>query len=220
MDAVPAETVEGKSVKSQSMRVTLLLLMAAGFLLLAGCSSAPTMSASAAQLAPMTHYKIGAGDTLEIFVRNNPKLTIAVPVRPDGRISIPMVQSVMAAGKTPDKLASDLENALGQYIRDPKVTVIVKSFVGAFDQQVRVVGQATTPKAVPYRRGMTLLDVMIRVGGMTKFADGNDAKIVRHLPDGRETTIPVRLGDLMNGKVEDNKAMYPGDILIIPQSMF
>lgn len=206
-------------MKLQSLKVTPLLIMVAGFLLLAGCGSAPTMSPSVAS-APMTHYKIGAGDTLEIFVRNNPKLTIAVPVRPDGRISIPLVQSAMAAGKTPDQLSSDLETALSQYIRSPKVTVIVKSFVGAFDQQVRVVGQATTPKAVPYRRGMTLLDVMIRVGGMTKFADGNDAKIVRHLPNGQETTIPVKLSDLMNGKVEYNEAMYPGDILIIPQSMF
>jgi polysaccharide export outer membrane protein len=98
--------------------------------------------------------------------------------------------------------------------------VIVKRFVGTYSQQVRVVGQATTPKAVPYRSGMTLLDVMIDVGGLTKFASGNKAKIVRRLPDGSEKSVPVRLGDLMNGAVKDNVAMHPGDILIIPQSMF
>ncbi|HET7300497.1 MAG TPA: XrtA/PEP-CTERM system exopolysaccharide export protein [Oleiagrimonas sp.] len=206
-------------MKSLSLHVIPLLFAAAGLLLLAGCGSAPTYPSVAAS-APTTHYEIGAGDTLEIFVRNNPKLTTSVPVRPDGRISIPLVQSVMAAGKTPEQLASDLEKALGQYIRSPMVTVIVKGFVGAFDQQVRVVGQATTPKAVPYRRGMTLLDVMIKVGGMTKFADGNDAKIVRRLSNGQETTIPVHLADLMDGDVKYNKAMHPGDILIIPQSMF
>lgn len=218
MGAVPAETLEEKPVKSHSLKVILLLVMASGLLLLAGCGTTPTYDPAAS--APMTHYEIGAGDTLEIFVRNNPNLTTSVPVRPDGRISIPLVQSVMAAGKTPEQLASELETALGQYIRSPMVTVIVKGFVGAFDQQVRVVGQATTPKAVPYRRGMTLLDVMIRVGGMTKFADGNDAKIIRRLSNGQEKTIRVRLADLMDGEVKYNQAMHPGDILIIPQSMF
>ena len=143
-----------------------------------------------------------------------------MPVRPDGRISIPLVQSTMAAGKTPDELADSLEKALSRYIRSPLVTVIVKNFVGAYSQQVRVVGQAATPKAVPYRSGMTLLDVMIDVGGLTKFAAGNNAKIIRRLPDGSEQAIPVRLGDLMNGAINDNVRMHPGDILIIPQSLF
>jgi polysaccharide export outer membrane protein len=143
-----------------------------------------------------------------------------VPVRPDGRISIPLVQSIVAAGKTPDELAGDLEKELSRYIRAPLVTVIVKNFVGAYSQQVRVVGQATTPKAVPYRSGMTVLDVMIDVGGLTKFAAGNSAKIIRHLPDGTEQTIPVRLGELMDGAIKYNVVMRPGDILIIPQSLF
>jgi len=108
---------------------------------------------------------------------------------------------------------------LSRYVRSPLVTVIVKSFVGAYSQQVRVVGQATMPKAVPYRSGMTLLDVMIEVGGLTKFAAGNGAKVARRLPDGNEQTIPVRLDDLMNGAIKYNMAMYPGDILIIPQSL-
>lgn len=195
-------------------------MMAAGLLLLGACSTAPTVTHMAsASPAPMEHYIIGPGDSLEIFVRDNPTLSTTVPVRPDGRISIPLVQSIMAAGETPEELAGNLEKALSSYIRAPLVTVIVKSFVGAYSQQVRVVGQAAVPKAVPYRSGMTLLDVMIDVGGLTKFAAGNAAKIVRRLPDGNEQTIPVRLGDLMNGTIKDNVVMQPGDILIIPQSL-
>jgi len=196
------------------------LIMATGLLLLGGCATTPTVSNVTSAAPPVEHYIIGPGDSLEIFVRDNPGLTTTVPVRPDGRISIPLVQSIMAAGRTPDELADDLQKALGRYIRSPLVTVIVKSFVGAYSQQVRVVGQAATPKAVPYRSGMTLLDVMIDVGGLTKFASGNSAKIVRRLPDGSEQTIPVRLGDLMNGTIKDNVRMHPGDILIIPQSLF
>lgn len=201
-------------------RTFVIALVVVGTLVLAGCSSAPVAN-EAAMVAPTVEpYIIGPGDSLEIFVRDNPNLTTTVPVRPDGRISIPLVQSIMAAGKTPDELANDLQKALSQYIRYPLVTVIVKSFVGAYSQQVRVVGQAATPKAVPYRSGMTLLDVMIDVGGLTKFADGNDAKIIRHLADGSEITIAVRLGDLMNGAIKYNVHMHPGDILIIPESLF
>ena len=196
------------------------LAMVAGLLLFGGCSTAPTAGNVSTAAPPAERYIIGPGDSLEIFVRDNRDLSTTVPVRPDGRISIPLVQSIVAAGKTPDELADDLEKALSRYIRSPLVTVIVKSFVGAYSQQVRVVGQAATPKAVPYRSGMTLLDVMIDVGGLTKFAAGNRAKIIRHLPDGQEQTIPVRLGDLMNGTIQDNVRMHPGDILIIPQSLF
>ncbi|MGH8154118.1 MAG: XrtA/PEP-CTERM system exopolysaccharide export protein [Rhodanobacteraceae bacterium] len=197
-----------------------LLPMLAGMLVLGACSTAPTISSAPAPAPLAEHYIIGPGDNLEIYVRDNPGLSTTVPVRPDGRISIPLVQSIMAAGKTPDELADALQKDLSRYIREPLVTVIVKSFVGEFSQQVRVVGQATTPKSVPYRSGMTLLDVMIDVGGLTKFASGNSAKIVRRLPDGKQETIPVRLGDLMNGDIKDNVAMRPGDILIIPQSLF
>ena len=198
-----------------------LLIVAFGFVLLAACSSTPPIANTpTASVQHTERYIIGPGDSLNIYVRDNPNLSITVPVRPDGRISIPLVQSIVAAGKTPDQLATDLEHALSRYIRSPLVTVIVKSFVGAYSQQVRVVGQATTPKSVPYRSGMTLLDVMIDVGGLTKFAAGNSAKIVRHLPGGGEETIPVHLGDLMNGAIKDNVVMRPGDILIIPQSYF
>lgn len=188
--------------------------------LLGACSNLPATTQPTTSAPSVERYIIGPGDALEIYVRDNPSLTTTVPVRPDGRISIPLVQSIMAAGKTPDQLAEDLQKDLSRYIRSPLVTVIVKSFVGAYSQQVRVVGQAVTPKSVPYRSGMTVLDLMIDVGGLTKFAAGNSAKIVRHLPDGQEETIPVRLASLMNGEVKYNVAMRPGDILIIPQSLF
>jgi polysaccharide export outer membrane protein len=194
--------------------------MAAGLLVLAGCSTAPAAPDMGPATQPAERYIIGSGDSLEIYVRDNPGVSTSVPVRPDGRISIPLVQSIQAAGKTPEELASDLEKALSQYIRSPLVTVIVKSFVGAYSQQVRVVGQAAKPRALSYRSGMTLLDAMIDVGGLTKFAAGNDAKVVRHLPDGTEKTIPVRLDDLMNGDIKYNMPLRPGDILIIPQSLF
>jgi polysaccharide export outer membrane protein len=207
-------------VKSILRNTLVWIAIASMSALLGACASVPAPAVSATSAPSAEHYIIGPGDALEIYVRDNPTLTTTVPVRPDGRISIPLVQSIMAAGKTPDQLADDLQQELGRYIRSPLVTVIVKSFVGAYSQQVRVVGQAVTPKSVPYRNGMTVLDLMIDVGGLTKFAAGNSAKIVRHLPDGKEETIPVRLGSLMNGEVKYNVAMRPGDILIIPQSLF
>ncbi len=203
-----------------SRNCVLGLIIATGLLLLGGCTTAPIVSDAPAADAPVDRYIIGPGDALEIFVRDNPTLSTTVPVRPDGRVSIPLVQSIVAAGKTPEALAGDLEKELGRYIREPLVTVIVKSFVGAYSQQVRVVGQAATPKAVQYRSGMTVLDVMIEVGGLTKFASGNSAKIIRHMPGSETQTIPVRLNDLMNGTIESNVVMRPGDILIIPQSLF
>lgn len=207
-------------MKSLSRNGVIWLMMVAGLLLLGGCSTAPAVRSLSTAPPSVEHYIIGPGDSLQVFVRDNPNLTTTVPVRPDGRISIPLVQSIMAAGKTPGALAGDLETALSRYIRSPLVTVIVKSFVGSYSQQVRVVGQAAKPEALPYRSGMTVLDVMIDVGGLTKFAAGNSAKIIRRLPDGKEQTIPVRLGELMGGAIKYNVVMRPGDILIIPQSLF
>lgn len=198
-----------------------LLIIMFGVLSLGGCNTTPSVNPlGSANPQSVERYIIGPGDSLEIFVRDNPTLTTTVPVRPDGRVSIPLVQSIVAAGKTPDELGGDLEKELSRYIRTPLVTVIVKNFVGAYSQQVRVVGQATTPKALSYRSGMTVLDVMIDVGGLTKFAAGNNAKIIRHLPDGSAQSIPVRLGELMDGAIKYNVVMRPGDILIIPQSLF
>lgn len=186
--------------------------------LLAGCSTTQP-DYLAKNLGPPPAYKIGPGDALEIYVRNNPDLTVQVPVRPDGRISIPLVQEVEAAGKTPAELGHDLEEALSKYIRQPIVTVIVTKAVGAFSEQVRVVGQATKPQALPYRRGMTLLDVLIEVGGLTQYADGNDAKVIREVK-GQKISFPVYLEDLLDGDTKDNIEMRPGDILIIPKSAF
>jgi polysaccharide export outer membrane protein len=187
--------------------------------LLGACASSPPASLTGPIQKPTT-YHIGPGDVLQIYVRNNKDLTTTVPVRPDGRISIPLVQEMQAAGKTPARLGDDIQHALGKYIRQPIVTVIVKQAVGSFSEQVRVVGQAAKPQALSYRRGMTLLDVLIEVGGLTTYADGNGAKIIRTTQDGKKATFRVYLEDLLDGDTKDNVAMRPGDILIIPKSVF
>jgi polysaccharide export outer membrane protein len=185
--------------------------------ILAGCASAPPKDIHAAPIK--TTYKIGPGDSLHIYVRNNPDLTMTVPVRPDGKISIPLVESIQAAGKTPKQLASDLEARLSQYIRNPLVTVIVTNFVGTYADQVRVVGQAAQPQSIPYRKGMTLLDVMIKVGGLTQYAAGNRATLVRTV-NGQEKKYAIHLQDLLNGDINDNAPVRPGDTIIIPRTYF
>ena len=146
--------------------------------------------------------------------------TVSMPVRPDGLISTPLVQDLKAEGKTPTQLSRDLEQALSQYVRSPTVNVIVTSFVGALSDQVRVVGQAQKPQSLPYRVNMTLLDVMIAVGGLAEYAAGNRAAIVRQ-ENGKQSRIPVRLADLLNdGDINANMTMHPGDVLIIPESRF
>jgi polysaccharide export outer membrane protein len=175
----------------------------------------PPMPPSAGQ------YIIGPGDTLNIFVWRNPDLSTKVPVRPDGRISIPLIDDIDCTGKTPTQLAADIQERLKRFITDPRVTVMVSSFFGAYEQQVRVVGEAVTPKAVPYKAHMTILDAMIEVGGLTQYAAGNRTTIVRHNPDGKQTILHVDLADLLkDGDVEDNVELRPGDIIIIPQSFF
>ena len=173
-------------------------------------------------LSPPPAYVIGPGDTINIFVFREPELTTSVPVRPDGRISIPLVEDVQAAGRTPTELARQLEQRLSDFVRDPTVTVIVTSFVGPSARLVRVIGEATDPIAIPYRDGMTLLDVMIATRGLTRFAAGNSAQIVRRdTPDGSRQVIPVRLTDLVrNGDISQDLPMRPGDTLVIPQSWF
>lgn len=167
-------------------------------------------------------YIIGSGDQLSVFVYRNQDLSEAgVAVRPDGRISIPLVEDIDAAGKTPKQLARDIEERLKKYIQDPNVTVIVRSFVGPLNRQVRVIGEATDPQAIPYRDHMTVLDVMIATKGLTKYAAGNRAIIVRRGPDGQLHNISVHLDDLIkDGDITQNVEMQPGDTLIIPQSWF
>jgi polysaccharide biosynthesis/export protein len=190
-------------------------------LLVGACSSQPeVVSMPLPEEAPAAEYRIGPGDTLQVFVWNQPDLTVTVPVRPDGRISTPLIEGVPAEGKTAAQLARDLEVALGEFVRNPKVSVMVTGFVGAYGDQVRVVGQAGKPQALPFRANMSLLDVMIAVGGLAEFAAGNRAVIVRQ-QDGKQMRIPVRLQDLIDqGDIAANVQMRPGDILIIPESRF
>jgi len=194
------------------------------WLLLAGlgaCSSfgsnlppAPASAASADY-----SYVIGAGDTVNIIVWRNPELSGSYPVRPDGKVSAPLVDELVAQGKTSVELARDIEKKLSTYVRDPIVTVIVTAFVGPFSEQIRVVGEAARPQALPFRQKMTILDVMIAVGGLTDFADGNRA-VLQRTTEGNKQYV-VRLKDLVKrGDTSANVEMRPGDILIIPQSFF
>lgn len=167
------------------------------------------------------HYIIGPGDQLNIFVWRNPEISSnLIPVRPDGRISSPLVEDLVASGKTPTQLAREIEAILEQYIKEPLVTITVTSFEGRFDQQIRVIGEATVPSSIPYRSNMSLLDVMIVVGGLTEFAAGNKASIVRNI-DGEQRQINIRLQDLIKGgDISANINMAPGDIVVIPESLF
>jgi len=159
-------------------------------------------------------------DNLTIFVRRNPELTESIPVRPDGRISVPLIEDLQAAGKTPTELARDIEAQLKKFIQDPIVTVMVTAFVGPYSRQVRVVGEATHPQAIAYRDNITLLDVMIAVGGLTQFAAGNRATLVRDA-SGEKMEYRVRIDDLIkDGDVNANVQILPGDVLIIPQAWF
>ena len=205
------------------MTKTMKNLFAAGaaacMLVLAGCSTpVPPSSAALAPINP--DYLIGPGDAVNIIVWRNPEVSMSVPVRPDGKITTPLVEDLPAAGKTSTQLARDIEQALAQFIQQPVVTVVVTNFVGNFGEQIRVIGQASRPQALPYRKEMSLLDVLIAVGGVTEFASGNKASIVRNV-DGKQEKIVVRLDDLINdGDLSANMMMRPGDILVIPESFF
>lgn len=188
---------------------------------LGGCGGSPSLPpAGPVGYNPSPDYFIGPLDNLSIFVWRNPELSQTVPVRPDGRISIPLVEDLVASGKTPTQLGKDIEEQLKKFVQDPIVTVIVTSFNGPFSRQVRVVGEAAHPQAIPYRDNMTLLDVMIASGGLTLYAAGNRSTIVRTVDD-KETSFRVRIADLVkDGDVSANVEMLPGDVLIIPQAWF
>lgn len=186
-------------------------------MLMAGCATPP---AAADQPPQARDYLIGPGDALSVTVWRNPEVSTALPVRPDGKITTPLVEDMQASGKTPTQLARDLERALSLYIKEPVVTVMVTTFVGNYAEQVRVIGQAARPQALAYRRDMSLLDVLIAVGGMTEFASGNRATIIRTV-DGKQQRLAVRLDDLIkDGDVSANRHMRPGDVLVIPESFF
>lgn len=164
-------------------------------------------------------YIIGPGDTVQIFVWRNPELSVSVPVRPDGKISTPLVENMVAIGKSPSQLARDIETVLSEFVRTPQVNVIVGNAVSTFSQ-VKVVGQVRTPQALPYREGLKVLDVVLATGGLTEFAAPNRAKIVRTV-NGKQTEIRVKLSALMNkGDLKQNYELKPGDVFIVPQSMF
>jgi len=172
------------------------------------------------QAVQSVKYTIGPGDVLQVYVWDNPELTVTIPVRPDGMITIPLVEDMMAVSKTPTQLARDVEVKLSEYVRTPQVNIIVTNFRGTYRKQIRVVGQAVSPRSLSFQSGMTLLDVVIEVGGLTEFAAGNRAKIIRWV-DGVQTELQVRLEDLINdGDISMNTEMRPGDVLIIPESIF
>jgi polysaccharide biosynthesis/export protein len=194
------------------------VIAALSVLMLVACSATYPPAPKAASVSEQA-YIIGPMDTLAITVWRNPELSSTSQVRPDGRISAPLVEDLPAAGRTPTELAREIEKALGKFIRDPVVTVMVSGFQGTYAQQVRVIGEAARPQSIPFRQGMSLLDVMIQVGGLTDFADGNHAVLVRGSEGGKQYT--VHLKDLIKrGDISANAEVRPGDVLIIPQSWF
>jgi polysaccharide biosynthesis/export protein len=206
----------------------LLLGVSLGAVALAGCSSGasgpqlPPASFVASQEGPGEEYIIGPLDQLTIFVWRNPELGAKVQVRPDGRITTPLIEDMPAVGKTPTMLAQDIKMQLGEFIREPLVSVIVDNFSGTFSQQIRVVGATEKPASIPYRANMTLLDAMIAVGGLSEFAAGNKARLIRQDRNtGKQRTYGIRLGDLLKrGESRANVKLEPGDVIIIPESMF
>jgi polysaccharide export outer membrane protein len=220
--------LRGKSSMPTSRLARLLAVSATAALVLTGCAGGssrpelPSASFVSMQEGPGEEYVIGPLDELTIFVWRNPELGANVQVRPDGRITTPLITDMPAVGKTPSMLAEDLKLQLSQYIQEPLVSVIVNKFAGTFSQQVRVVGATEKPASLPYRANMTLLDAMIAVGGLSEYAAGNRAKLIRFdKSTGRQREFAVRLGDLLKkGDSRANVMLMPGDVIIIPESMF
>lgn len=197
-----------------------LLITAAAVVPLAACNTTPALPQAPAKAATSDYtYLIGPGDSINVTVWRNPELSTTIPVRPDGKINAPLVDDLVAIGKTPSQLAREIEKSLSKYLQDPIVTVVVTNFVGVYSEQIRVVGEATRPAALAYRQGMSLLDVMIAVGGITEFASGNRAVLVRQSDSNRQYNL--RLADLLKrGDVSANVELKPGDVIIIPESWF
>lgn len=206
---------------ANNLKVGLLLLAT----FLSGCSSHSTLPS--ATLHPSNtininsyKYLIGSGDVLNIFVWRNPEVSGSFVVRPDGMITTSLVEDIKVSGKTPTELARSIEEILATYLRDPIVTVTVANFVGPFSEQIRVIGEAAQPRAINYTQHMTLLDVMIQVGGLTEFADGNDAVLIR-IENGKQKQYQVMIDQLLkDGEISANVDMLPGDIIIIPEAWF
>jgi len=192
----------------------------------AQATATPAVPAQAAQLTPAApaagvsaNYIIGPGDTLQVYVWRNPELTTTVPVRPDGKISTPLVEDMVAVGKTPSELARDVEKVLAEFVRSPQVNIIVTQPVSAYSQ-VKVIGQVNTPQALPFREGMTVLDAVLAVGGLAPFAAGNRSKVIRS-ENGKPREIKIKLDNVVNkGDMATNIVLKPGDVLVVPQSVF
>lgn len=201
-----------------------IIMTSAMFGLLSACSTVtlPSATLHPSNTTDINSYKylIGAGDSVDIFVWRNPEVSGSFTVRPDGMITTSLVEDIPVSGKTPSELARQIEQTLGTYLRDPVVTVTVNNFVGPFSEQIRVIGEATEPQAISYKKNMTLLDVMIAVGGLTEFADGNGAVLVR-LENGKQAEYDIAIEDLIkSGQISANVDMLPGDIIIIPEAWF
>jgi len=204
----------GRLVASAVMPAAVLAVAA-----ITGCATSPYPPAPQSAATPDYLYKIGPLDTVNVIVWRNPEISTSVTIRPDGKITAPLIEDLPALGRDSTTLARDIEKALSKYIRDPVVTVIVGGFNGPYPEQIRVVGEAAKPQSLSYRQGMTLLDLMIVVGGLTDFADGNNASIMRTSEGGRQYN--VRLKDLIKrGDMSANVDVKPGDILLVPQSWF
>ncbi len=201
-------------------RLACLLGVLAGALALVASAQTPqTPAAQTAQAEQSPDYIIGPGDEIEVFVWQNPDLSVNVPVRPDGKISTPLNEDMVAVGKTPSQLAHDIEMKLSEYVRSPHVNVIIVRPDSVFSQ-VKVIGQVVHPQAIAYRQGMSVLDAVLAVGGLSEYAAGNRAHIVR-MVDGKETNIPLRLNALVNGgDMTQNVLLKPGDVLVVPESRF
>jgi polysaccharide export outer membrane protein len=209
-----------KLISNTLASVARLLAALGAASLLISCASTPAYPPAPVSATTQDYtYIIGAGDSVNIVVWRNPELSMSVPVRPDGKIAAPLVDELIAQGKTPVQLARDIEQVLGKYVRDPIVTVLVGGVVGPYSEQIRVIGEAARPQFLPYKLNMTLLDLMIIVGGITDFADGNNAIIMRTSEGNKQYS--VRLTDLIKrADISANVDMKPGDILIIPESFF
>ncbi len=208
-----------KSLSGHGARFVLQVAAMLSIAAMMGCATPTYPPAPQVAATPDYLYKIGPLDSVSVNVWRNPEISTSVPVRPDGKITAPLIEDLPAIGKDPTTLARDIEKALSKYIRDPVVTVIVTGFNGPYPEQIRVLGEATKPQALSYRQGMTLLDLMIAVGGLTDFADGNNASIMRTSEGGKQ--YAVRLKDLVKrGDISANVDVKPGDILLIPQSWF
>jgi polysaccharide export outer membrane protein len=210
----------------KTSKIALVILIFFINLTITGCANNSTKLPSASTYPSLTtsvdnyQYLIGPGDSLSIFVWRNPEISGTFTVRPDGKVSTSLVEDIPASGRTPTLLAREIEEQLSKFINNPRVTVSVAQFIGPFSEQIRVIGEATNPSAINYVEKMTLLDLMIRVGGLTEFAAGNDAKLVRTL-NGQQQTFEVKIDDLVkNGKISENIDILPGDILIIPEAWF